>query len=482
MPNFMTGFMDGYNFVDKNRRLDRQEKRLEEDRSRMLTRQQKQDSRNDILWEQQQYDRREKKELWGYEAAAHLLKDEEFAGRLQAGENAAVSMFRQTVGQDPRNVALMAMLENPDNHQRLVDDLTTLERGFQGQARKEDILAASNRTFKPFLNYGTGGESKRIVDIFPGKSGEGFYLELEMEDEGGKTKRAPLTPNRSPEDTHVKEVPAIDGIQAIRMLRRIVDAQILARGGTLAAQSKPKQQIVNGQLVTVSEDGASAQAIQGFQPKAPVTDFDKWLHDTGRTKSRESREQFRKEQLELKKAGATRVSVGGDKGFKNEMDLRKEFNASEIAKNFNLVEKQAGRIRKVKAALEDYNKNPGGKSLMPVDQALITIFNKMMDENSVVRESEYARTQDDQAVLSAIRGKIKKILSGGAGLTDVERNSLVQMIEEFRKVAEEKFKDHSTRYKGIANDWGFDPGHILGKRTLNLLGASNSKDPLGLGL
>lgn len=102
------------------------------------------------------------------------------------------------------------------------------------------------------------------------------------------------------------------------------------------------------------------------------------------------------------------------------------------------------------------------KSMVAVDQALITLFNKMTDPQSVVRESEYARTSSDQAVINRIKGKAYKILDGGAGLTSVERNELVKMGKRFYDSYTQNYDHVVGQYGILASQNGIDPSLVVG--------------------
>jgi hypothetical protein len=60
-----------------------------------------------------------------------------------------------------------------------------------------------------------------------------------------------------------------------------------------------------------------------------------------------------------------------------------------------------------------------------LDQALITMYNKLTDPASVVRESEYARTPANLPIVNRFMGAIQKIEQGGAGMTNSDREALV---------------------------------------------------------
>lgn len=101
--------------------------------------------------------------------------------------------------------------------------------------------------------------------------------------------------------------------------------------------------------------------------------------------------------------------------------LRKEFNNLPDVKEYNQT------IPKIKSMQAAYGEAQKTKNFVAVDQALITLYNKLTDPTSVVRESEYARTAENIPLLNRIKGKVEKIKSGGAGLTEEERRALMDM-------------------------------------------------------
>lgn len=155
---------------------------------------------------------------------------------------------------------------------------------------------------------------------------------------------------------------------------------------------------------------------------------------------------------------STTVKVSTGKGhteFKDVMALRKEFTSLPEVKDYSMIQAQSLRAKK---ALEESLKN---RSNMPVDQTVITTFNKLLDPTSVVRESEYARTPQDLAMLARIRGKWDKVTKGGAGLDLGERQALVRMIDNFREIADVQYNDQVEQYTEIANRNGFNPADVI---------------------
>lgn len=75
-------------------------------------------------------------------------------------------------------------------------------------------------------------------------------------------------------------------------------------------------------------------------------------------------------------------------------------------------------------------------------QAVLVTFQKILDPNSVVRESEYARSAAGQALLARIEGAVEQIQKGGAGVP-------VRELEKFAKLAREMTSNSTDYLKGV---------------------------------
>lgn len=142
--------------------------------------------------------------------------------------------------------------------------------------------------------------------------------------------------------------------------------------------------------------------------------------------------------------------------FTNIRNLRNDFQGTPVIKDLNEIR---GRLDVLDRAMQE-SQNSG--SLIAVDQALITTFNKLLDPTSVVRESEYARTASDQSFLNLLKGKWEKIQSGGAGLTQDEREAIARMGREFANAAEQRAQPIIQQYTNDAIQIGVDPNRIIG--------------------
>lgn len=91
-----------------------------------------------------------------------------------------------------------------------------------------------------------------------------------------------------------------------------------------------------------------------------------------------------------------------------------------------------------------------------LDQALITMYNKLTDPQSVVRESEYARTPENLPVVNQMLGAIQKIQSGGAGLTNSDRQALVLGAKIIANQRGKTYNKTLAEYQGLANNYDMD--------------------------
>jgi len=159
-------------------------------------------------------------------------------------------------------------------------------------------------------------------------------------------------------------------------------------------------------------------------------------------------------------------------------NIRQELKANPIVRDYQDV---GGRFQVMQSALEESKTT---KNMVATDQALITLFNKMTDPQSVVRESEYRRTPEDIGLINRIKGKAQKILSGGAGLTQNERNALVSMGNKFYNVYQKRYDETISDYEELAKQSKIDP-NLIGipyrrKTTSTQKGTSINNDPLGI--
>jgi len=139
---------------------------------------------------------------------------------------------------------------------------------------------------------------------------------------------------------------------------------------------------------------------------------------------------------------------------KDVQSLRKELNALPDVAEYN---KTRPRYMAMEKAL---TMSKTAKNLVGVDQALINLYNKMTDPQSVVRESEYARTPQNMPLVNRILGKWEQWTKGGASLTDDEREALVAMAKEINSSYHENYINRVIEYRGYAKQQQLDPDQV----------------------
>lgn len=144
-------------------------------------------------------------------------------------------------------------------------------------------------------------------------------------------------------------------------------------------------------------------------------------------------------------------------------------------KDFGVIDRQ---MDKLDAVWEDYVKTPMNpetgrkRSLVAIDQAIIMIFNKLLDPGSVVRESEFARTPRAAALAEQVKGWIPKLQQGGVGLTDSDRLAIVKASRLIKAAAEDGYANVLKDKFGLMQqqaEFGVNPKRIFTPEQLRLI-------------
>jgi hypothetical protein len=136
--------------------------------------------------------------------------------------------------------------------------------------------------------------------------------------------------------------------------------------------------------------------------------------------------------------------------------LRKEFNASPAVKDWQTIR------RATQGVIDAFDTSVAGGSRIASDQALGVLFQKVLDPQSVVRESEYARTPEGAAMLNRLLAYADKIQRGGLTLTDGDRKAIRDMVVKLATGAAKSYNEQVGQMKTYAEHWGIDPVGILG--------------------
>lgn len=181
---------------------------------------------------------------------------------------------------------------------------------------------------------------------------------------------------------------------------------------------------------------------------------------------KQSDRQFELERLGLKQKAETekaeRKAVAENKKqiTKLEDDYRKEYNNRKIVKDSKEINSAISRMDNV---WNKYQSNPNPNSKNALDQALVITFNKMLDPGSVVRESEFARTPTGQSLISRIQGASEKLVEGGVGLTDAEREEIIIVAKQLQEGQMIELEKEKQLYRELAEQRGLNIESILGR-------------------
>ena len=138
--------------------------------------------------------------------------------------------------------------------------------------------------------------------------------------------------------------------------------------------------------------------------------------------------------------------------------LRKEFNTDQVYKNFQILQRSEDQMKEAYKLAT----SPTTQSRVAADQAIAVTFQKMLDPQSVVRESEYARTPEGVAFMNRMGSIVEQMQKGGLRLKDSDRLSLIQAANKLLKSGKRQMNSHIGRYKSLAKDYQVKPELILG--------------------
>lgn len=141
------------------------------------------------------------------------------------------------------------------------------------------------------------------------------------------------------------------------------------------------------------------------------------------------------------------------------LELRKDYRTNKVIEE---TEKLGSAMARVNQVWSKYQES--GQGLNAVDQALVVTFNKMLDPGSVVRESEFARTPQGQALISRLEGALQKMGEGGVGLGKKERKQIVEVARQLYEGQLTEAKRVEEGYINEAKIYGIDPYRITFKK------------------
>lgn len=162
---------------------------------------------------------------------------------------------------------------------------------------------------------------------------------------------------------------------------------------------------------------------------------------------------------DMAKNGMSGIKAQQDQKRKDLLDstkIREEFINRPEVKEYTTVNTQ---VRSMDSLLKRA-KEGNVQNKLALDQALITMFNKLTDPNSVVRESEYARTPQNLPLANAFSGALEKLEKGGAGITDKDREALVWGAKVIANERGRTFNETLQGYTDLSNQYGIEPSLV----------------------
>ena len=88
-------------------------------------------------------------------------------------------------------------------------------------------------------------------------------------------------------------------------------------------------------------------------------------------------------------------------------------------------------------------------------------FQKILDPDSVVRESEYARSAEGQSLRHQIAGKYEQLIQGGAGVPIDELEGFVDLAQQWMAAEEEGQSQDMKVANAYAIRMGLDAPYAL---------------------
>jgi hypothetical protein len=153
-----------------------------------------------------------------------------------------------------------------------------------------------------------------------------------------------------------------------------------------------------------------------------------------------------------KKAGATSVSMStGQKGFQNEMDLKRDFRAEPAYKSYQSI---GAAYKSIKAGISA--DNPVG------DLAAATKIMKLLDEDSVVRESELGMAMAAAGRMDRMKNLYDQHVKGRK-LTDQQREEFGNLADELYEAAGQTYNQKYSEYEGVGKRYQLDTSGLGAK-------------------
>lgn len=160
-----------------------------------------------------------------------------------------------------------------------------------------------------------------------------------------------------------------------------------------------------------------------------------------------------------------KTELTGIQKFTQEIKLGKEFES--LVGDSRSAATAVHNINASLAIAEEAVKE--GETLNAASQGILVAFQKLLDPQSVVRESEYARSGNGQSLWDRMKGTWQKLEQGGAGVTIEGLRDFTRTANTFLDGYSNSALKHAKRMEVIAGRQGLDLGSILTEDMIGLL-------------
>lgn len=238
-------------------------------------------------------------------------------------------------------------------------------------------------------------------------------------------------------------------------------ADVLSRWAEVAKINPDRGKKTMGMMVATLPGGKeiiesiSKIGVEERKEKLQPGVLDKQAADLGLTKAQTNKilTETKKLGIESKKAvmeleALKKGEADPEKKFDQEKKLRDEYNKRTTSfvsgkKNYNIINSSA----------ED--KSGAG------DVALITAFMKMLDEGSVVRETEFANARDTAGLLTQLTNAAQKVRTGEF-LTDTQRAGFARLAKQYLNAAEKEQQSVKRDLGVVVKNYALNEENVFG--------------------
>lgn len=217
----------------------------------------------------------------------------------------------------------------------------------------------------------------------------------------------------------------------------------------MAAEDALANDPTYGPAVTARQADIPVSAIDTIDPTGK-TDYDRRIQ-----LERERGDQDRRTVAARAAAGGSEsdLTMGQQLTAINQLSTRYQTNtraAQMVQSQANLINDSWKRIETGQA-----------KDLNASGQGILVTFQKVLDPISVVRESEYARSADGQAVLARLEGQYQRLSSGGPGMNRASLKEFVDTANVFARRARQYTEKEGQRIRKVARRYGLPEDEIF---------------------